>query len=375
MQRRLVFDLRYSADTVRDISNRYLEALDPHRYRCETVILKGERDTALEAAIPAQAFHWMNLNRAALSGNRRTAVKRFTALCHQQQPDLVIAHRFKAVAIMAQARTDCRFLGYGVIHGIHQMDRIGRRLFAHRHLRDPVHLIGVSEAVTRDLRRVCGPHKRNLHTLLNCIDDAAIRAHLLDRSRARELLGLPDAAPVIGSIARLVPTKDLYTLIDAFARLSVRVPACHLCLIGDGPSRGDLERQARDLGLADRVHFAGWRNDACHLLAALDVFALTSVAEGFGLSLAEAMAAGVPVVATSAGGMGEVTGDLAPLAPPGDAAAVALSLERLLSLNAIDRAQLSERLRHRIASRFSPAVFHEQLNALLERTGGEAISD
>ena len=367
--RPLVFDLRYSADTIRDISDRYLDALPAERFRRETVILKREPSGAAAPPIPADAVHWLDLDRAALQGNRRGAIERFVALCQERRPDLVIAHRFKAVAVMARARPQCEFCGFGVIHGTHQFDRLSRRLFARRHLQDPLHLIGVSEAVTADLRRVCGHRKRNLHILSNCIDDERVRRELIERPAARELLGLPLDAPVVGSVARLVPVKDQHTLLDAFARLAEAVPKTHLCLIGDGPARPELERHAQRLGLGDRICFAGWRENAYRLLGAFDLFALTSVREGFGLALAEAMAAGVPVVATDTGGVREVTGDLAPLARPGDAPAIARALTALLVLSEGERDRLSRQLRQRVAERFSPRVFAERLNRLLIESG------
>ncbi len=366
MERRLVFDLRYSADTVRDICNRYLEALDPSRFRRETVILKGPRQHDAEQAIPADACHWLELDRTSLRGDRRAAAAAFARLCARKAPDIVIAHRFKAISIMARAMHHSDFQGFGVMHGIHQMDRLGRRLFARTHLRDPVHLIGISEAVTADLRRVCGGNKRNLQTLPNCVDDAQIRHSLLDRKSAREALKLPEDTPVVGSIARLVATKDQATLINAFARLSETIPDAHLCIIGDGPLRQNLQQQVTQLGLQERVHFPGWIDEAHRLLAALDLFALTSVAEGFGLALAEAMAAGVPVVTTDAGGMSEILDGIQPPCPVGDASAIARAMAQLLSMNRTRRDALGLRLRTRVTEQYSVGVFRQRLNSLLD---------
>lgn len=136
------------------------------------------------------------------------------------------------------------------------------------------------------------------------------------------------APPVVGAAARLEDQKHLELLVDAL----VQLPDVHLVLIGDGSRRADLEQRAIERGVADRVVFAGWQDDALPHIAGLDVFALPSRAESFPLSIVEAMLAGVPVLASDVGSVSdavidEVTGILV---PPGDAAAVADGLARVL---------------------------------------------
>lgn len=133
----------------------------------------------------------------------------------------------------------------------------------------------------------------------------------------RRQLGLAPETPLVGAVGRLVPIKDLTTLVTAMASL----PEAHLVLIGDGESRSGLESHARTLGLAARVHFAGWWSDVAGAMSDIDVLALTSRNEGTPVSLIEALAAGKPVVATSVGGVPFVidhrrTGMLVPVADP-----------------------------------------------------------
>jgi len=106
-----------------------------------------------------------------------------------------------------------------------------------------------------------------------------------------------------------------------------------LVLIGDGPLRGDLQARAARLGIAERVFFAGWRDDVPAWLSALDVLAMTSITEGLCTTILDAMAAGVPVVATAAGGIPELVADgqTGYLAPVGDVAAIARHLEHALA--------------------------------------------
>ena len=129
------------------------------------------------------------------------------------------------------------------------------------------------------------------------------------RCAARATLDLPGAAFVIGTAARLDPVKDLGTLLAAFDGLRRVQPAARLVIFGDGPDRDALRRQTATLGLGDCVTFAGHRPDVRALLPACDVFANSSISEGISLTILEAMAAGLPVVATAVGGTPEVVTD------------------------------------------------------------------
>ena len=132
-------------------------------------------------------------------------------------------------------------------------------------------------------------------------------------------------------MARLNVVKDQGTLLRAAREVVDRYPAFRLDLVGDGPERGALERLRRDLGLEDHVRLVGYREDVQALLQASDVFVLTSRSEGLALTLLEAMAAGLPVVATDVGGNREVVarGETGLLVAAGSPTAVA---DALLSL-------------------------------------------
>jgi len=127
----------------------------------------------------------------------------------------------------------------------------------------------------------------------------------------RSELGIPSNAVVVGTVGRLAHVKGHDRFLTAFA--ACRLPTSRLrrgfvgqadlqlLLIGDGPARGALEEQARELGIGKRVVFAGYREDARRLIAAMDLFVLPSRSEGLPVALLEAMDAGVPVMATDVG--------------------------------------------------------------------------
>src|SRR5262249_6549454 len=106
-----------------------------------------------------------------------------------------------------------------------------------------------------------------------------------------------------GTVGRLNEVKCQDLLLRAFAQVVVASPQTRLLLVGDGPMRGDLERLADQLGVAESVHFAGYQAQPERFLAIMDVFALTSRMEGLPLAILEAWAAGLPVVASAVGGV------------------------------------------------------------------------
>jgi glycosyltransferase involved in cell wall biosynthesis len=153
-------------------------------------------------------------------------------------------------------------------------------------------------------------------------------------------LGVPDGVPVVGNVAALTDHKDHATLVEAMARLRPRVPEARLVVCGEGPLRNALDQQVRARGLEDRVVFAGFRGDLDRLMPAFSVFCLSSHLEGLGTSLLDAMAFGLPIVATAAGGIPEAVldGENGRLAPPRDAAALAEALAAVLGDDARRRA-------------------------------------
>ena len=152
-----------------------------------------------------------------------------------------------------------------------------------------------------------------------------------------ELLALAERPPgprvplehvVLGYVGRLVPIKDLGTLVRGVAQARLRIPGLELVLAGDGEERASLEALVTRLGLGAHVAFLGWRSDLPALYGGMDLFVLTSLNEGTPVSLIEAMAAGVPVVATAVGGVPDVIEDgvSGVLIPPREPEAVAAAI-------------------------------------------------
>jgi glycosyltransferase involved in cell wall biosynthesis len=138
--------------------------------------------------------------------------------------------------------------------------------------------------------------------------------------------------PVVGLVGRLVPEKGVDVFLRAAALVSAVVPQARFLVVGDGPLRPDLEHRAAVLGLAGAVTFTGYRSDAPRLLAGLDVLAVPSRSDGSPLVVCEAMAAGVPVVASRVGGLPDLVedGGSGLLVRPGEAEDLARALVSLL---------------------------------------------
>jgi glycosyltransferase involved in cell wall biosynthesis len=152
-----------------------------------------------------------------------------------------------------------------------------------------------------------------------------------DRAVGRTRLNLAPNDIVIGNVGRLVPVKAQHVFIDALATLREQGLTFKAVLVGGGPLRAELEAQAQARGLADRVHFTGTQSEIEHLVAAFDVFVLSSSSEGLSNVIQEAMAAGRPVVATAVGGSDELVchEETGLLVPPGSPAEMASAILRL----------------------------------------------
>lgn len=166
-------------------------------------------------------------------------------------------------------------------------------------------------AVSHDLRRHMiaeGLPASRVQVVHNGIDPGT-RPTAIARSTARLALGIPQDAFVVGAAGRLDPVKNLPMLIRAAQILYALQPRLRVVLIGDGPERPELERMIEALRLNRVVVLTGYRTDVRQLLPAFDVYTNTSVQEGVSLTILEAMAAALPVVATRVGGTPEVVVD------------------------------------------------------------------
>ena len=214
--------------------------------------------------------------------------------------------------------------------------------------RVPHRVFAVSEDVKAHLVGE-GFHPRSVGVIYNGVE-AGLAAQPADRSRIRQQLGIGDDEFVVGTVARLDPVKDLGTCISAIAAMTTRG---RLLVIGDGPERISLEALAAERRIRDRVLFLGHRDDAREVLAGCDIYVNSSISEGVSLTILEAMAAGLPVVATRVGGTPEVvTPDTGVLVPARDPGALGRALDSL-GTDPARRRKLGHAGRQRLEERFT----------------------
>lgn len=190
----------------------------------------------------------------------------------------------------------------------------------------------------------------------------------------RAELGLSPDVPLVGTAAVMRPQKALHVLLDGFARLDGGGPAPHLVIAGHGPLRSELEARARALGIAERTHFPGYRQDVPNLLHAVDVAVMSSDYEGSPLFAFECMAHGAPLVSTDVGAVGDVLEDRESvlLVPRRDPVAMQQAIHALLH-DPQRRAAMASAARERLGRFEMPAVaarFAEFYESLLARRAG-----
>jgi L-malate glycosyltransferase len=233
-------------------------------------------------------------------------------------------------------------------------------------------VIAVSESDRRYQRThnfVRGSRIDTVHNFIDC-------QHILEmptdaRGRVRAWLGVADRDVLLGIVGSIVPRKGLIYLIRALPKVLASVPHARLVVIG-GDTQGDYAVQARStarkLGVASRISWTGPRNNVHELLAGLDIYVLPSLNESFPLSILEAMAAGLPVVATPVGGVPEciVTGQTGLLVPPANSDALAEAIIDLATAPQ-HRKELGEAGRGNVLQEFTAESQAPRIEAILAR--------
>ena len=272
-------------------------------------------------------------------------------------PDIVHTHSSKAGIV---GRLAARAAGVPiVVHSIHgfgfnerQPALLRGSLIAAERIVAPLttHFIAVSRAhLSRgaELGIVLPERASLIRSGVRLAEFAAAAARAGEaRAALRRELALADDTPLVGMVACLKPQKGPLDFVAVAAKVAAARPATHFVLAGDGELRAAVTSAAAAAGIGERLHLLGWRRDVPRLLAAFDVAALTSYWEGLPRVVPEAIAAGVPLVATAVDGTAEILrdGDNALTAPAGDVEGLAARVVRLLadpSLGAalVDRAR------------------------------------
>lgn len=259
-----------------------------------------------------------------------SAAWKLSRILKQLRPDVVHAHDPHGVAMAAMARSMSADTVRTTLVAARRVDfHLKQNALSRWKYRQVDRFICSSDAIRRMLVSD-GIPERAAVTVHEGVDVEHVAA--APRADLHAQFWLPHHAPIVGNVAALVPHKGQKHLIDAAALVVQKVPDARFVIAGEGELRPSLERQIREQRLEKHVFLAGFRPDVLSLHKAFDVFAMSSVTEGLGTSVLDAMACAKPVVATTAGGIPEAVVDSVTgyLVKPRDDEAMARALIALL---------------------------------------------
>lgn len=298
---------------------------------------------------------------------------RLSRVLRDLAPDIVHAHDPHAVAAAAVALSIGAGTPRPALVASRRVDfRIRGNSFSRWKYRQVDGFIAASEAIRAMLVEDGIPGDR-IYTVHEGIDVDRVAG--VAPANVHAEFWMPTHAPVVGNIGALVPHKGQRYLIDAVPLVMREFPDVRLVIVGEGELRPMLEHQIRELHLEKHVILTGFRTDVLALLKGFDIFVMSSVTEGLGTSLLDAMAAARPIVATTAGGIPEVVvdGETGLLVPPRDAHRMAEAIAALLGRSE-ERARMGRAGLAQVRERFSAERMVGGTLAVYERLAGQPRS-
>lgn len=295
-------------------------------------------------------------------------------LVRRVRPDAVFAwgsHEYLYAAVCRMVMNRFVLVNGSIRHGIRlrNFSQTLRMLL----LKMSAQVVANSEAGLRANRLLRSPRH---HVLYNGIEDKFVGGCAHTADRIRQTLAIPEDAAVFVSVANFVPYKDYHTTLHALKLLSDRRPDCHFIFIGlgTGPMRNEIENMATRLGLGSRVRLIGPVDNVEDYLSIGDLFIHSSMGEGCSNAILEAMAAGLPVIATKTGGTPEIIQPpYGQLFPYKNAEALCRSIERVVFKGNLQ--EMKATARETAASRFSAEAmktnFHDILFSILSKNSGK----
>lgn len=351
-----------------DLAEQVIQGLPTRTYEVTTVFLRG-RPKPGEPESRAVRSVYFDLRNASTKGLRLKALWRLYRHCRTQGYDAVIAHRFKPINMMMLLNVCLRIPAcIGVLHGLGEYDRTYRRWESRNLISKAWRMVGVSRAVCDDLINCdAGFNSFNVRQINNAIDISRAERLQHSRQQARQLLGLPQDAFVIGTIGRLVPAKGHFQLLEAFSAIKDEYPQAQLAIIGEGRLRQEMEAMIQARHMEGRVSLLGSRDDALQYVKAYDVFVMSSVTEGLPLALLEGMSARLPVIGSDIDSMRPILEDSgARIYPVGQPLALAERLREVVSLTPQERAMEGQRSYEYLCRAHAVEDFRKQYRDLLE---------
>lgn len=346
-----------------------LNRIEPRRFRCEVICLKeaGPLAESISDRVPVHS----GLLRSKWDVR---VLPRLIALFRRRYIDAVIT--VGAGDKMFWGRLAAWFAGMPVIgsalHSTGWPDGVGRMNRLLTPLTDA--FIAVANSHGEFMQQVERFPADRVHVIRNGIDTDRFQASAAASAEIRQELSIPESASLVGIVAALRPEKNHRMFVKVAQRVIGERPDTHFLIVGDGPERQSTVQLCRELQLADRVHFLGTRHDTERVLAALDLFLLTSENEASPVSILEALACEVPVISTDVGSIREsvIGGETGHLVSTGDVNGMAEHVVRLLK-SAELRRQMGHAGRQRVLESGSLDAMVEGYERLIAATYDEAV--
>jgi glycosyltransferase involved in cell wall biosynthesis len=370
--------------------NTLLTALNHDLHRYSVCLIKGSSD---ESAMTEEESQLVK-DRLADAGNKGVEVINIPSLVrrisplndlialiyifqllHQSKPDIVHTHTSKAGILGRLAAWLARVPI--IIHTPHghvfygHFPRALSRIFLHiEKLLSKIthHQIALTPQECNDYLNLKVSTPSNTSVIHSGVDVYRFIEGAKQRTKKRKELGIPADSLVVGYVGWLIPIKGVTYLVNAVARVAEKYPKSLLVLVGKGDEKGEeeikLKEQVERTGLRDKVRFLGWRSDVEEIMGCFDVFVLPSLNEGMGRVLVEAMAAGLPIVASRVGGIPDLIkdGENGLLISAANAPALAQAIADLLA-DKKKRKRMGEAGKKR-CRQFSSEVMVAQINNL-----------
>ncbi|HBH35128.1 MAG TPA: hypothetical protein DDW45_01590 [Gammaproteobacteria bacterium] len=342
-----------------------LNKLDPERFSSIVCCINKRMevgDKMMAAGIPV-----IELNLLNRGGTDPNIVRELLKLIHKESIDLVHSHMYHANLYGRFAARKAGIPAIASIHNIYARQKWHRRLVNWYLARHTATITAGSEDIKRDVMHYDHVPEPLIEIIPNSVDlsrsDSA-----LTKKEARERLGIADNLLLLGTVGRLAEQKGHRYLIDALALLNGRGIKPHLLLIGEGKEETSLKEQVAEKGLQEQIHFLGTRNDLGDLFRAMDIFVMPSLWEGLSLAMLSAMAAKLPIVATSVGGIPEVLGEneYGIVVPPADIEPLAEAIMRCVTNNDLAR-EIAEKGAQHVREHYSDAAMVARFQEIYEK--------
>lgn len=328
----------------------------------------------------------LGLSEKKLRGFRPSVLFQLARLLEERSIDIIHCQRHKPTVYgtLATFFTSRKPKVISHVRGLNRTRSFRRKLLNWMLFKRVSRIVAISHAVRDDILEnnwICAPHK--VVTVYNGITVKPFIESNLSRAEARFRLGLPETEGcVFGTVGRLEKTKGQRILLQAFARVYRKHPDTWLVLAGRGKLEAELQGLATELDIQKRVLFLGHRNDVPEVLKAYDAFVFPSIAEGLGLALLEAMATGIPVIASKVGGVLEILNrpGLGIMIPPTSVEALSNAMQTILIMEKEKRIEVGKALRQRVLEQFTKekmisAMVGQYMEVMGEDRAGQRSED